>query len=67
MTMPTDTPRAALLGELAALNRNLARLGASPLVDAEGAEALTDGQLADAVRLTGEHLLTLGRALGGLG
>ena len=60
-----DTPRGALLAELAALNRNLHRHGVAPLVDDEGAEALGDGDLAEAVRFTGHYLVTVGRALGG--
>ena len=63
--MSDDTPRGALLGELAALNRNLARHGVAPLVDADGAEALGDEDLADAVKSTGRYLVTVARALEG--
>ena len=65
--MATDTPRGDLLAALEALNRSLYRLGVSPLVDAEGAAVLGEEQLAEAVRLTGDYLLTTGRALKGYG
>ena len=58
-------PRPAHLASLAAINRNLGRLGVAPLVDLDAAAALEVESLVEVVRSSGRYLAAVTRALEG--
>ena len=62
---PDPSRRAELLDRLGHLNAVLAGLGAQPLVPDDLAENLADWNLQALVNITGDHILTVTRAMKG--
>ena len=64
--MSPAAPRAWLLGRLTLLNKELAGLGAVPLVTNAAAALLPNPQLREVVMLTADRVVTVARALDGM-
>lgn len=62
---PDPARRVELLDRLGHLNQILAGLGAEPLVPDDLAENLADWNLQALVNITGDHVLTVTRAMKG--
>jgi hypothetical protein len=62
---PDPSRRAELLDRLEHLNRILAGMGADPLVPNDLADNLADWTLQALVNITGDHILTVTRAMKG--